>query len=74
LGDPATHRRPAGLYLGQLGKYLPGGIWPMVTQMRLGRDHHVPPRASAAAFVAFMLLVIGTGLLLGAPDRAVVGR
>jgi hypothetical protein len=54
-------------YLGQLGKYLPGTVWPVVTQMRLGHDHRVPPRASGAAFVVFMLLVIGTGLLVGVP-------
>ena len=30
-------------YLGQLGKYVPGTIWPLVTQMRLGRDYRVPP-------------------------------
>ena len=42
-------------YLGQLGKYLPGTVWPAVTQMRLGRDYRVPPRASGAAVVVFML-------------------
>ncbi|HEV2919489.1 MAG TPA: UPF0104 family protein, partial [Actinomycetota bacterium] len=42
-------------YLGQLGKYVPGTIWPAVTQMRLGRDYRVPPRASGAAFAVFML-------------------
>ena len=34
-------------YLGQLGKYVPGTIWPLVTQMRLGRDYRVPPRPRA---------------------------
>jgi glycosyltransferase 2 family protein len=61
-------------YLGQLGKYLPGTIWPAVTQMRLGRDYRVPPRASAAAFVVFMLLVVGTGLLVGVPVIPLLGR
>src|SRR4029453_15900758 len=31
-------------YLGQLGKYLPGSVWPAVIQMRLGRDYRVPQR------------------------------
>jgi glycosyltransferase 2 family protein len=58
-------------YLGQLGKYLPGTIWPAVTQMRLGRDYRVPPRASGAAFAVFMLMLVGTGLLVALPgDRA----
>jgi hypothetical protein len=46
-------------YLGQLGKYVPGTIWPAVTQMRLGRDYRVPPRAVGAAFAVFMLVLVG---------------
>jgi glycosyltransferase 2 family protein len=61
-------------YLGQLGKYVPGSIWPAVTQMRLGRDYRVPPRVSGAAFVVFMLLIIGTGLLVGLPVVPLLGR
>ena len=61
-------------YLGQLGKYLPGTVWPAVTQMRLGRDYRVPPRASGAAFAVFMLLLIGTGLLVGVPVIPLLGQ
>ncbi len=61
-------------YLGQLGKYLPGTVWPAVTQMRLGRDYRVPPRASGAAVVVFMLMLIGTGLLVGVPVISLLGR
>jgi uncharacterized membrane protein YbhN (UPF0104 family) len=61
-------------YLGQLGKYLPGTIWPAVTQMRLGRDYRVPQRASGAAVVVFMLVLIGTGLLVGVPVIPLLGR
>jgi glycosyltransferase 2 family protein len=61
-------------YLGQLGKYLPGTIWPAVTQMRLGRDYRVPPRASGAAFAVFMLMLVGTGLLVGLPVIPLLGR
>jgi hypothetical protein len=61
-------------YLGQLGKYLPGTVWPAVTQMRLGRDYRVPPRASGAAFVVFMLMLVGTGLLVGVPVVPLLGR
>ena len=60
-------------FLGQLGKYLPGTIWPAVTQMRLGRDYQVPQRASGAAVVVFMLMVIGTGLLVGVPVIPLLG-
>jgi glycosyltransferase 2 family protein len=61
-------------YLGQLGKYLPGTIWPALTQMRLGRDYRVPPRAVGAAFVVFMLMLVGTGLLVGLPMVPLLGR
>jgi glycosyltransferase 2 family protein len=61
-------------YLGQLAKYLPGTVWPAVTQMRLGRDYRVPPRVSGAAFVVFMLMLIGTGLLVGVPLIPLLGR
>ena len=61
-------------YLGQLGKYLPGTIWPAVTQMRLGRDYRVPPLASGAAFAVFMLVLVGTGLLVGLPVVPLLGR
>jgi glycosyltransferase 2 family protein len=61
-------------YLGQLGKYLPGSIWPAVTQMRLGRDYRVPPRVSGAAFAVFMLVLVGTGLLVGLPVVPLLGR
>jgi hypothetical protein len=51
-------------FLGQVGKYLPGSIWPAVTQMELGRDHRVPQRVSAAAAAITMLLAVGSGLLV----------
>jgi hypothetical protein len=77
LADLGSAPPPAGalqiFFLGQLGKYLPGSIWPAVTQMRLGRDHQVPQRASGAAFVVFMLLVIGTGLVIGVPVIPLLG-
>jgi hypothetical protein len=53
-------------FIGQLGKYLPGKLWPILTQMRLGDEYRVPRRASGAAAGVFMLLVLGTGLVLAA--------
>ncbi|HEV3496865.1 MAG TPA: lysylphosphatidylglycerol synthase domain-containing protein [Actinomycetes bacterium] len=61
-------------FVGQLGKYLPGTIWPAVTQMRLGRDYRVPPRASGAAVVVFMLMVVGSGLAVGVPVIPLLGH
>ncbi|HEX2374009.1 MAG TPA: YbhN family protein [Actinomycetota bacterium] len=75
LGASPPHRGAMRIfYPGQLAKYLPGTIWPAVTQMRLGRDYQVPPRVSGAAFVVFMLMVVGTGLLVGVPTIPLLGR
>ena len=56
------------LFVGQLGKYLPGSIWPMVAQMELGRDYGVPRRRSATVFVLLTALnlasALGTACLL----------
>jgi uncharacterized membrane protein YbhN (UPF0104 family) len=55
-------------YLGQLGKYVPGTIWPAVVQMRLGRQYGVPPRATGAAVALFMITLVGTGMLVAVPS------
>jgi uncharacterized membrane protein YbhN (UPF0104 family) len=51
-------------FVGQLGKYLPGSIWPAVAQMELGRDYRVPQRVSGTAVAATLLISVGTGLLV----------
>ncbi|HKE99875.1 MAG TPA: lysylphosphatidylglycerol synthase domain-containing protein [Actinomycetes bacterium] len=61
-------------YVGQAGKYLPGKLWPILTQTRLGREYRVPARASGAAAAIFMLMVLGTGLLLGACTLPALGE
>jgi uncharacterized membrane protein YbhN (UPF0104 family) len=53
-------------FLGQLGKYVPGSLWPVMAQMELGRDYQVPERASGAAVGVFLLLIVGTGLTVAA--------
>jgi glycosyltransferase 2 family protein len=49
-------------FVGQLGKYLPGSVWPMVMQAELGSDHGVPRRSAAAATVVTMLVSVSSGL------------
>jgi hypothetical protein len=51
------------MLIGQLGKYLPGSIWPVLAQMELGTAHRVPRHRSATASVLTMLLSVLTGLL-----------
>lgn len=60
-------------FVGQAGKYVPGKVWPILAQVRLGRDYQVPGRASAAAVMVFMLIVLGSGLLVGASLLPVLG-
>jgi hypothetical protein len=60
-------------FLGQLGKYVPGSVWPAVAQMELGRDYKVPQRASGAAVVVFLLMVVGTGLAVTALTLPLLG-
>lgn len=60
-------------FVGQAGKYLPGKLWPILTQARLGREYDVPARASGAAAAVFMLMVLGTGLLIGAACLPLLG-
>ena len=50
-------------YLGQLGKYVPGSVWPVVAQAELGRDHQVPRRRTATATFLTMLIGLATALL-----------
>jgi uncharacterized membrane protein YbhN (UPF0104 family) len=38
-------------FLGQLGKYLPGSLWPVVAQMELGKAYRIPRRRSAVTAV-----------------------
>ncbi len=64
LGSPLPLRTAARiLYIGQLGKYLPGSIWPVLAQMELGKAHAVPRHRSASASVLMMLLTLIAGLL-----------
>lgn len=67
---------PAGMrlfFVSQLGKYVPGKVWPLVVQMRLGRAQGVPQRASGAAVAVFLLMVIGTGLVVAVPALPLLG-
>jgi uncharacterized membrane protein YbhN (UPF0104 family) len=51
-------------FVGQLGKYLPGSVWPVVMQTELGRDHKVPRRRTATATMVAMLLSVTSALIV----------
>ncbi|MET8861562.1 lysylphosphatidylglycerol synthase domain-containing protein [Nonomuraea sp. NPDC004580] len=65
LGSPLPLRPAAKVFfVGQLGKYIPGTVWPMLAQMEMGRDLGVPRSRSAAAFFLMMPVQLATGLLV----------
>jgi len=65
LGSPLPLRPAAKVFfVGQLGKYIPGAVWPMLAQMEMGRDLGVPRPRSAAAFFLMMPIQLASGLLV----------
>jgi hypothetical protein len=67
LGSPLPLRVGARIFfVGQVGKYLPGSVWPVVTQMQLGTAAKVPRRRSAAAALVALLLSVLAGFLVAA--------
>lgn len=51
--------------LGQVGKYLPGGIWSFVASAELGHDAGFERRTIFASFILALIIGLVTGLLLG---------
>lgn len=70
LAGLGSRLRPADaarvFFVGQLGKYVPGSVWPLLVQIELGRDLAVPARASAAAVALFMWVHLVTGAAVAA--------
>jgi glycosyltransferase 2 family protein len=52
-------------FVGQLGKYLPGSVWPVLAQMEIATAHKVPRTRTALASVLTMLIALLTGLIIG---------
>jgi glycosyltransferase 2 family protein len=64
LGSPLPIRVGARImFVGQLGKYVPGSVWPVLAQMELGATHRVPRHHSASASLLSMLVSVFSGLL-----------
>ncbi|MEV0581906.1 lysylphosphatidylglycerol synthase domain-containing protein [Nonomuraea sp. NPDC050310] len=65
LGSPLPVRPAAKVFfVGQLGKYIPGSLWPVLAQMEMGKDLGVPRSRSAAAFFLMMPVQLASGLLV----------
>jgi hypothetical protein len=53
-------------FIGQLGKYLPGAVWPVLAQMELARAHGVPRRRTGTASGITLLVSLFAGVALAA--------
>jgi hypothetical protein len=60
-------------FIGQLGKYVPGSIWPIVAQMELASVHHVPRRRSVTSAVLTMLISLCAALLVALITVPLIG-
>ena len=64
LGSPLP--LPAAIrvmFIGQLGKYVPGAVWALAAQVELARDYDVPRRRSATASLVGMATTLVVGLV-----------
>lgn len=52
-------------FAGQLGKYAPGSMWPVVIQSELGRRSNVPRVTMAASYLLALLISITCGGITG---------
>ncbi|MBW8805574.1 MAG: flippase-like domain-containing protein, partial [Catenulisporales bacterium] len=74
LGSPLAIRPAARVFFtSQLGKYLPGSVWPVLAQMQLGRAHRIPRTRSATAAALAMLISLTTALVLAAATLPTAG-
>jgi glycosyltransferase 2 family protein len=64
LGSPLP--LPAAIrvmFVGQLGKYVPGAVWAVAAQVELARDYAVPRRRSGTASLVSMAVTLVVGLV-----------
>nr|WP_255430016.1 lysylphosphatidylglycerol synthase domain-containing protein [Streptomonospora sp. PA3] len=54
------------MFLGQLGKYLPGSVWAFVAQVELARDHDVARQRGIAATVLAVAVTLTVNLAVAA--------
>jgi uncharacterized membrane protein YbhN (UPF0104 family) len=66
LGVEVPLRRAARIFfVGQLGKYVPGSIWPVVAQMELGAGYGLSRSVIGAAGLLTLGVAVPVALLLG---------
>ena len=64
LGSPLPLAAAGRIFfIGQLGKYIPGSVWPVVMQTELAKAERVPRARSATAAILAMVITLCAGLL-----------
>jgi len=67
LGSPVSSGAARRIFFpAQVGKYLPGSIWPFLAQMRFAREHGVPGGLALLAGSVFLVVHAVTSVLVGA--------
>ncbi|MCL2393235.1 MAG: flippase-like domain-containing protein [Acidimicrobiaceae bacterium] len=61
-------------FVGQLGKYLPGSVWPVLAEMELGAQRKVPRGRSAVSVLLASAVQIFTGCVVAAVVLPFSGR
>jgi glycosyltransferase 2 family protein len=54
------------MFIGQLAKYIPGSIWPVLAQTELGADRGIPRRTSALSALLSYAVMTGSGAAIAA--------
>lgn len=75
LGSHLAVRDAQRVFLiGQLGKYIPGGVWTVVAQAGMAKELHVPTSRSGTASLMAILMSVVTSAGLGALCLAIAGH
>jgi hypothetical protein len=65
LGSPLPAIDGGRIYfVGQLGKYIPGSVLPILAQMQLGKKYGIPRKRSAVALVSAILVGLITAIIV----------
>jgi glycosyltransferase 2 family protein len=64
--DPPRSGSFRVFFISQLGKYLPGSVWPVVAQMEFGKKTGIGRRTMLAANALTLALGLAVGLIVGA--------
>lgn len=67
LGSPVSSRAAREIFFpAQVGKYLPGSVWPFLAQMKFARERGVPGGMALLAGSVFLVVHTVTSVIVGA--------